>query len=79
LAINGAKDLQVPPKENLAAIKNALTKAGNKKFTVKEMPNLNHLFQECTTGSPDEYATIEQTFSPNALTEILNWIKIQTK
>lgn len=79
LAINGEKDLQVPPKENLEAIKKALTKGGNKKVTTKELPNLNHLFQECKTGSPDEYATIEQTLSPTALTEILNWIKMQSK
>jgi fermentation-respiration switch protein FrsA (DUF1100 family) len=79
LAINGEKDLQVPPKENLEAIKKALTKGGNKKVTIKEFPNLNHLFQECKTGSPDEYATIEQTFSPTALEEISNWIKQQTK
>lgn len=79
LAINGEKDLQVPPKENLEAIKNALTKGGNKKVTTKELPNLNHLFQECKTGSPDEYATIEQTFSPTSLTEIFNWIQTQTK
>ncbi len=79
LAINGEKDLQVPPKENLEAIKKALTKGGNKKITIKELPNLNHLFQECKTGSPDEYSTIEQTFSPTALTEILKWIKTQTK
>ncbi len=79
LAINGEKDLQVPPKENLEAIKKALTKGGNKKVTTKELPNLNHLFQECKTGSPDEYATIEQTFSPTALTEILKWIQTQTK
>lgn len=40
---------------------------------------LNHLFQECKTGSPAEYATIEQTFSPTALNEILKWIQVQTK
>lgn len=79
LAINGEKDLQVPAKENLDAIKKALTKGGNKKVTIKEMSNLNHLFQECKTGSPDEYATIEQTFSPTALTEILTWLQTQTK
>lgn len=79
LAINGEKDVQVPPKENLEAIKKALLKGGNKKGTTKELPNLNHLFQECKTGLPSEYATIEQTFSPTALTEILNWIKIETK
>lgn len=79
LAINGGKDLQVPTKENLEAIKKALAKGGNKKVTTKEFPNLNHLFQECKTGSPDEYATIEQTFSPIALTEILKWIQLQTR
>jgi len=79
LAVNGEKDLQVPPKENLEAIKKALTKGGNKNVTIKELPNLNHLFQECKIGSPDEYATIEQTFSPTALTEILKWLQAQTK
>ena len=79
LALNGAKDLQVPPKENLEAIKEALIKGGNKKAIIKELQNLNHLFQECKTGLPQEYSTIEQTFSPTALTEILNWLQTQTK
>jgi uncharacterized protein len=77
LALNGAKDLQVPPKENLDAIKKALAK--NKKGVTKELPNLNHLFQECKTGSPDEYAAIEQIFSPTALGEILSWIQDRMK
>jgi uncharacterized protein len=79
LAVNGAKDLQVPSKVNLDAIKKSLEKAGNKNITTIEFPNLNHLFQECTTGSPDEYAKIEQTFSPIALKEISNWILKQVK
>jgi pimeloyl-ACP methyl ester carboxylesterase len=79
LAINGKKDLQVPSKENLSAIKNALTKGGNLNVTTKEFPNLNHLFQDCETGSPNEYATIEQTFSPIVLAEITKWIKTQTE
>lgn len=79
MAINGEKDLQVPPKENLEAITKALVKGGNKKVTTKEYPNLNHLFQECKTGSPDEYSKIEQTFSPAVLTDILNWVKKETK
>ena len=79
LALNGEKDLQVPAEVNLEAIGKALEKGGNKKVTIKELPNLNHLFQECNTGSPSEYATIEQTFSPIALTEITNWIMKQVK
>ncbi|SHM44866.1 alpha/beta hydrolase family protein [Flavobacterium xinjiangense] len=79
LAINGDKDLQVPADVNINAIKNALVKGGNKKATAKIIPNLNHLFQECKTGSPDEYETIEQTFSPIALEEISKWILVQVK
>lgn len=79
LAINGEKDLQVPPAVNLDAIKKAIEKGGNKNVTTKELSNLNHLFQECETGSPAEYATIEQTLSPIALAEILNWILTQVK
>jgi len=56
-----------------------LAKGGNKNVTTIELPNMNHLFQESTTGSPDEYGTIEQTFSPTALAEILKWIKMQIK
>jgi len=74
LALNGEKDLQVPPKEDLAAIGKYLKQAGNKNFKTKEMPNLNHLFQECKTGAPSEYAAIEQTFSPAALEEMSGWI-----
>ncbi len=79
LAINGSKDLQVPAKENLEAIKNSLSIGKNKKVTIKELPNMNHLFQETTTGSINEYGKNEQTFSPIALTEILNWLKTQIK
>jgi uncharacterized protein len=74
LALDGSKDLQVPPEIDLAAIKTAVEKGGNKDVTVVELPNLNHLFQECKTGSPTEYAEIEQTFSPLALDEMTKWI-----
>jgi uncharacterized protein len=74
LALNGEKDLQVPPKENLSAIEEALLKGGNTTITVKELPGLNHLFQECETGSPAEYADIEQTLSPEMLNKIATWI-----
>jgi len=65
----------VPPKENLSAIKTALEKGGNKNVTIKLFPNLNHLFQNCKTGLPNEYSEIEETFSPVALDEITKWIK----
>ena len=48
--------MQVPSKVNLDAINKALTKGGNKKITIKELPNLNHLFQE---GGGYEYWLFE--------------------
>ena len=75
LAINGSKDLQVPAAQNIPAIKNAIESNGNKLVTVQILPNLNHLFQTCTTGSLSEYATIDETFSPDALKVIEKWLK----
>lgn len=74
LVLNGEKDLQVPPQANVEGIKNSLIKAKNKSVTTKIYPNLNHLFQECKTGSVEEYGTIEQTFSPQVLQDVKDWI-----
>jgi uncharacterized protein len=74
LAINGENDLQVPADINLKEIKRAVEKGGNKNVTTKKLPKLNHMFQTCNTGSPNEYAGIEQTFAPEALNEISEWI-----
>ena len=64
--------LQVPPKQNLPAIRAAL--ANNKSAEIEELPGLNHLFQTAKTGSPMEYARIEETISPVALEKIASWI-----
>jgi len=75
LALSGEKDLQVPPKQNLPALRKALEEAGNKKFEVDELPGLNHLFQTANTGAPSEYALIEETMSPIVLEKISTWIR----
>ena len=74
LVMNGEKDLQVPPKENLAAIEQALIEGGNKDYKIIELPSLNHLFQTAKTGSITEYAQIEETISPKALEVIGDWL-----
>jgi hypothetical protein len=74
LALNGAKDLQVPPEQNLPAIRKALEAGGNKHFEIVELPGLNHLFQTAETGSPNEYAQIQETIAPVALDKIAGWI-----
>src|SRR5215475_10198776 len=79
LALSGSKDLHVPAEINLSAIKAALEKGGNKDVTTMEIPNLNHLFQECKTGLRSEFSQIEQTFSPVALDELTKWILLKVK
>jgi len=74
LSLNGSKDIQVNAAINQNAIRNALIKGNNDKFKVLEFENMNHLFQECTTGNINEYKEIEQTMSPIALKEISDWI-----
>lgn len=75
LALNGEKDLQVPPKENLPAIEDALKRGGNKKYLIKELPGLNHLFQTSQYGTIGEYGVIEETISPSVLEIMVNWMK----
>lgn len=77
LALNGEKDMQVPPKQNLPAIRKALEAAGNKHYEADELPGLNHLFQTAKTGAPSEYAEIEETIAPSVLKWIGDWILAQ--
>jgi hypothetical protein len=72
--LNGSLDKQVLPSQNLPAIRKALEESGNKHFEIDELPGLNHLFQTAKTGSPAEYAQIEETISPVALEKMADWI-----
>ena len=72
-ALNGDRDCQVISSQNLPAIERQLPKS--KQNLVKEYPGLNHLFQHCTTGLTNEYRQIEETISPEVLSDIAQWIK----
>jgi pimeloyl-ACP methyl ester carboxylesterase len=74
LALAGSKDTQVPPDMNLAAIEQALARAGNDDVTARRLQGLNHLFQHATTGSVAEYGSIDETLAPEALETIEGWI-----
>ena len=71
-ALNGDRDCQVISTQNLKAIERLLPKS--KKNLVKEYPGLNHLFQHSSSGLVTEYAQIEETISPEVLSDIANWI-----
>ena len=77
LALNGDKDVQVVSSQNLPAIREALK--DNPDATVVELAGLNHLFQTADTGAPVEYARIEETMAPVALTTIADWVVAHTR
>lgn len=71
-ALNGDRDCQVISSLCLPALKQMLPPS--KKHLIKEYLSLNHLFQHCTTGLPDEYSQIEETISPEVLSDIAEWV-----
>jgi uncharacterized protein len=77
LALNGALDVQVPPRENLDAIRAALQSTGNRGDQVESLPQLNHLLQTATTGLEDEYAKLDETVAPVALERIVRFVTDQ--
>jgi len=72
--IYGEKDSQVPPSLNYEAARTLAPGA-----VVKNYPGLNHMMQHAKTGDVDEYKEIEETFSPEVLSDIVSFIKHNTK
>ena len=75
LLLNGSKDLQVLASQNLPAYEKIIAEHGKTNLTLQEMPDLNHLFQHCESGSPTEYVEIEETISPEVLEMIVEFVK----
>lgn len=73
LALNGTRDTQVDAVRNLGALKEGLP-ASLPNRRIAACDGLNHLFQHCTTGFPDEYPLIEETFAPEVLGILATWI-----
>lgn len=77
MALNGDKDHQVFADDNIENIRHNLPQG--KHNMIKRYPNLNHLFQHCNTGYPNEYANIEETISEEVLQDMAKWIHEVTK
>jgi uncharacterized protein len=74
LALNGEKDIQVIPQQNLPAIEAALKKSKSPAYKTQQLPGLNHLFQQCTVCSTGEYGKLQQSFAPEALQSMKTWL-----
>ena len=70
LILYGEKDTQVAPELNEAPIRKMARKAD-----IRVYPGLNHMMQHCITGEINEYADIEETISPEVLSDIVKFIK----
>ncbi len=79
LALNGSKDIQVSAASNLEGISKGLEKSKSKKYEIRKLDGLNHLFQKCTTCNVEEYKQLEETISPVALQTIKDWLDKEVK
>lgn len=75
LLLNGTKDLQVIASQNLTGYEKIIAEYGKTNLTLRELPDLNHLFQHCETGSPNEYFENEETISTEVLEMIVGFVK----
>lgn len=74
LAMSGTVDTSVDWEQNLPEIWKALVRGGNHRVTLRTLPGLNHFFQHSKTGAISEYGRLEQTFAPEALQAITDWL-----
>ena len=72
LALNGTKDMQVEAESNLGALRSGLPDNPCNKFETVE--GVNHMFQHCQTGMTTEYRDIEETFAPEVLETLVEWM-----
>lgn len=79
LALWGDKDFQVSSEQNSTELTRIIEESEKDNYKVVVLENLNHLFQECSTGGIEEYPKIEQTISPDALDALISWVKQKTE
>lgn len=73
MAVNGTLDVQVLAQDNLPVIQQHLP--ASEKHLIKEYDALNHLFQHCTPTTTLSYGQIEETISPEVLSDMVTWIQ----
>ena len=78
LVVYGTKDVQAPALENLAAARLQIERLGRSDWVVRELGEMNHAFQRCETGMPDEYACIDHVMGHEVVGEVVAWIASTT-
>ncbi|WP_312186824.1 alpha/beta fold hydrolase [Sphingobacterium sp.] len=73
----GGKDVQVPANENIYALQRLHLQTTD--VTIKEYPNLNHLFQQAETGKIEEYFENSESFNEQLMDDLTKWLRQKTK
>ncbi|MBW2603511.1 MAG: alpha/beta hydrolase [Deltaproteobacteria bacterium] len=78
LILWGEKDLQIT-REDIERITAMLKKSGHHSFSLKQFPELDHLFMPSTDGNIAEYYNGERSLAPQLLETLTTWIKALSK
>ncbi|MBZ0278277.1 MAG: alpha/beta hydrolase [Anaerolineae bacterium] len=74
LGIFGEFDIQVNPDQNAPAMQSALESAQNPDFQIVTIPGMNHLLQQTTRLSLEDYGTLEPALHPDLMPTIIDWL-----
>jgi len=74
LAINGGADVQVEPEMNTLGFAKSFSKKSKPYSDAIVVPGLNHLMQHCKKCTVTEYSELEETFAPEVLETMVEWI-----
>ena len=74
LLLGGEKDIQVHNAADMPAIAAILREHGNHRVETRLLTGLNHLFQHCHSCTVMEYGKLEETFAPEALQVMGDWL-----
>jgi pimeloyl-ACP methyl ester carboxylesterase len=74
LLLFGGKDIQLNASTNMPLIEEAVNANKKTNIEIQLIDGVNHLFQTAETGSEYEYIQIEETFSPDVLKLLSEWI-----
>ena len=77
LALYGELDTQVPAGMNSTAMSGAIAESDVPRHTLATIARANHLFQEASTGSVNEYAQLRPEFAPELLDALTAWFADQ--
>ncbi len=77
LAVWGSKDMQVDAEKNFEVLQQAVRRNPKNRVSWLQLPNLNHLLQECSSGLPSEYQELSSGVAANAIDAMVNWLAEQ--